>query len=99
MENHIRVKRLWQCVQMFVELRLDEHAHLSQCELCLKALNICVLEKTQPIINPTEKSNFTKIGLKTNTRNARGNDTREGNGAASVHITVTRVEHRGGRPQ
>ena len=58
--NHIRVKRMWQYAHMKVELTVEELAHMSNCELCLKLFKICVLTESPALIDlddePQEKS-------------------------------------------
>jgi len=40
--NHIQEKRMSQYVHMKVELTLEELAHMSGCELCLKLFKVCL---------------------------------------------------------
>jgi len=54
--NHIRVKRMWQYVHMQLELNLDELAHMSECELCLKLFKICALAETPAPIDEEDRS-------------------------------------------
>jgi hypothetical protein len=49
--NHIRVRRMWNYVHMKVELTLEELAHISGCELCLKLFKICVLSEAPALFD------------------------------------------------
>jgi hypothetical protein len=54
--NHIRVRRMWKYVHMKAELTLDELAHLSDCESCMKLFKICVLAKTPSALDQEEET-------------------------------------------
>jgi len=47
---------MWQYVHMQLELNLDELAHMSECELCLKLFKICALAETPAPIDEEDRS-------------------------------------------
>ena len=46
--NHIRVRRIWDYVNLRTELSLEEQAHLCSCAVCLAAFRVCILSDRPP---------------------------------------------------
>ena len=55
MVSHIRVRRMWKYAHMTAELTLEELAHLSECEFCLKLFKICVFADTPSALDRDEE--------------------------------------------
>ena len=53
--SHIRVRRMWKYVHLKAELSLEELAHLSGCDSCLKLFKICVFTDTPSALDRDEE--------------------------------------------